>query len=211
MQLYLGRIAYPVRSLGPGSRLALWTAGCSRRCPGCISPELLEARDDQRIEVDLLLSRIEAINLPLEGITLTGGDPLDQPRAVGELLLGIRGIKPTWNVVCYTGHLITNLQKSARHAGALRHIDLLIDGPYRRRVKSDHPLKGSGNQSFHALSPGGARMLRRIEREKRHPTQFAFALSETENGLLVGVGRPEERERAHARLKIIRKPGCVPA
>ncbi len=33
-------LAWPVTSLGPGRRVVLWVAGCRKRCPGCISPEM---------------------------------------------------------------------------------------------------------------------------------------------------------------------------
>ena len=43
MELSIARIYYPVKTLGPGNRIGIWTAGCPRRCSGCISPELQHA------------------------------------------------------------------------------------------------------------------------------------------------------------------------
>ena len=39
-KLSIARIFYPVKTLGPGNRVGIWTTGCLRGCQGCISPEL---------------------------------------------------------------------------------------------------------------------------------------------------------------------------
>lgn len=38
--MVIGRLLSPVHSLGPGERVCLWTQGCSKKCVGCISPDL---------------------------------------------------------------------------------------------------------------------------------------------------------------------------
>ena len=43
----IGRILYPIKALGPGTRIGIWVQGCPRECPGCANPELQpeEAKD----------------------------------------------------------------------------------------------------------------------------------------------------------------------
>ena len=55
MKIVAHSLAYPVTSLGPGRRVVLWVAGCSRRCPGCISPELLTSDAGQEVAVERVL------------------------------------------------------------------------------------------------------------------------------------------------------------
>ena len=38
--MYIARILYPVKVLGPGNRIGIWFAGCHHRCKGCSNPEL---------------------------------------------------------------------------------------------------------------------------------------------------------------------------
>ena len=38
--MYVARILYPVKVLGPGNRIGIWVSGCNHRCKGCSNPEL---------------------------------------------------------------------------------------------------------------------------------------------------------------------------
>ena len=38
--MYIARILYPVKVLGPGNRVGIWFDGCNHQCPGCSNPEL---------------------------------------------------------------------------------------------------------------------------------------------------------------------------
>jgi organic radical activating enzyme len=60
---------------GPGVRFVLWTQGCSKGCKECYNPETwkFEGKD---ILVDEIFELIDSYNV--DGITLTGGDPLEQ-------------------------------------------------------------------------------------------------------------------------------------
>ena len=75
MDLMLHSLAHPVTALGPGRRVALWVAGCPLRCPGCITPQLLEAGGGRAVAVDRLAERILHLEDDLDGITLSGGEP----------------------------------------------------------------------------------------------------------------------------------------
>jgi anaerobic ribonucleoside-triphosphate reductase activating protein len=119
-----------------------------------------------RLLVDWLVS------LPdIEGITLSGGDPFDQPlEALAEFLETFRR-ESSLSVLAYTGRLLSQLQGSGdRHiARCLRSIDVLIDGPYVEEQNVGVGWRGSTNQRVHQLGPrpAGAEMVttaaRRLE------------------------------------------------
>jgi anaerobic ribonucleoside-triphosphate reductase activating protein len=76
----LSRLHFPVTTLGPGRRIGIWLQGCSIRCPGCISADTWAAAQGQTTTEAV----VDAIILWLpdaEGITVSGGEPFDQPEA----------------------------------------------------------------------------------------------------------------------------------
>jgi anaerobic ribonucleoside-triphosphate reductase activating protein len=70
------------RANGPGSRFVVWFQGCTLGCPGCFNPKT-HRTDGREISVDELASQIPG---DIEGITLSGGEPLQQAEAAAELL-----------------------------------------------------------------------------------------------------------------------------
>src|SRR5262245_61186383 len=73
------------RANGPGMRAAVWTQGCSLDCPGCFNPETHSFHAGQSIAVKELFRRIASIP-DIEGVSILGGEPLQQRRPVVVLL-----------------------------------------------------------------------------------------------------------------------------
>ena len=82
---------------GPGKRLLLFTQGCALRCNGCTNQHLWEFGKGIDVTTDEILSQCN----DLDGITLHGGEPLDQANALIEL---IKKLQPQRKTVCrFTG------------------------------------------------------------------------------------------------------------
>ncbi len=64
---------------GPGLRLTVFTQGCPHHCPGCHNPQTHDRRAAARKNTAALLARYAA-NPLLDGITLSGGEPMEQVR-----------------------------------------------------------------------------------------------------------------------------------
>src|SRR4051812_13864478 len=81
--------SFQERSLvaGPGDRAVLWVAGCLRRCPRCIKPELFDFAAGRFIEIDRLVDRILGVHAlkRLDGVTFSGGEPFEQAEPLGRL------------------------------------------------------------------------------------------------------------------------------
>jgi anaerobic ribonucleoside-triphosphate reductase activating protein len=164
MDIVLFSMAYPVTALGPGSRVVLWVSGCDKRCRGCISPEMQPRDAGKAVPVDVLLRRILELDTLVDGITISGGEPFDQAPALAELLSALRTDRPAWNVLIYTGYLIEEIKEDGSGwAKLLDCADILIDGPYRRRIPREHPLTGSGNQRVHYLTERGQSLKPRVD------------------------------------------------
>lgn len=137
---------------GPGRRLVLWLQGCLKRCPGCANATFLAPRNQRILSVQEICAMLDSLP-DLDGITLSGGEPILQAEAAHPLLLEVR--RRGLNVVSYTGYTLEELQEEvnlARTAPFLRYVDLLIDGEYRQELLAEGAYRPSANQRCHYLS-----------------------------------------------------------
>lgn len=150
--MLIARILSPVHSLGPGERIGLWTQGCSKRCQRCISPELQPFIGNNINEKNLadIIAQI-ALKSNCKGITISGGDPFEQPESLLELLKLVRGIFD--DILVYTGYELTEIQSGLIGSAAmecLKYLDVMIDGRYIDELNfKECVLRGSSNQIIH--------------------------------------------------------------
>ncbi len=144
--MYVARILYPVKVLGPGNRIGIWFCGCPRRCDGCSNPELWQFQDKFKTSLETVLSLIKKIaqNNPVDGFTITGGDPFFQPNDLAALLAQIKEISE--DILVYTGYLKQDLTPAM-----LKNIAVLIDAPYIKARNNNCFLRGSDNQTIYIL------------------------------------------------------------
>ncbi len=149
----VARVLHGTRVEGPGERFALWVQGCPLRCDQCCNPDLLPFRLVQWWSISDLLAAALAPP-PVEGITILGGEPFSQAQALGTFAREVQAAGR--GVIVYTGYPYAAIDDAVL-AGAghfLRHIDLLIDGPFLpRRASNQRRFIGSDNQVCHFLSP----------------------------------------------------------
>lgn len=151
----IDRMLFPIETLGPGMRLVIWTKGCSKQCYKCANPELWDAqgaRDVSPKEIAKIIRNIHT-QTPVDGITFTGGDPLEQAEDLLELL---KEIKPlVEDILVYTGYTYECLKKAWSWEKLLcleKYVSVLIDGPYvEERNDNTCPLRGSDNQRIFFL------------------------------------------------------------
>ena len=150
--MQIDRILYPVTALGPGERLVIWTIGCSKHCYKCANPELWARNPDKNLDAGELVHLItQAVDTQkIDGITITGGDPLEQIAELAVLLPLLREI--TDDVLIYTGYTAAEAEAalSPSEWEALRQFtDVLIDGPYINDLNDGKcVLRGSANQNI---------------------------------------------------------------
>ena len=149
----IARMIFPVTTLGPGNRLALWTIGCSKHCEKCINPDLWEADSTRNIPVEKLAKKITKVfeTNKVDGITISGGDPLEQKADFLELMNLLHPI--CQDILVYTGYTIREIQDSWQVADCKslqENVGVLIDGQYIHELNDNHcPLRGSQNQVIH--------------------------------------------------------------
>lgn len=132
---------------GPGVRYVLFLQGCSHGCPGCQNPETHRIGDGTWRETEDVIAEILATRY-LDGITLSGGDPLYQPEAAGAI--AAQAAAAGLSVWMYTGWTFEEILAGAAGEAAieaLRHVDVLVDGRFVLALRSEECLwRGSTNQ-----------------------------------------------------------------
>lgn len=140
-------------ALGPGLRAAIWVQGCPFTCPGCIAPDWIPFNPANIINPLDLANEILGIE-GLDGITISGGEPMMQAEPLSRMLSTITATKPI-SVIVFTGFTIEKLRQSPPNKyvnGFLDFIDVLIDGQYKKDLNDGLGLRGSTNQRFHHLT-----------------------------------------------------------
>jgi anaerobic ribonucleoside-triphosphate reductase activating protein len=159
MNIALSRVHFPVTALGPGRRLGIWFQGCSIRCPGCISGDTWRF-SAHGIEVQQVVEQLQPWLEVCDGVTISGGEPFDQPEALVQLLQRVSARRQT-NVLVYSGHAVEDINPVLQRAQGL--IDALISDPYQPKQPQTMPLRGSDNQRLHLLTPLGVALFSRYE------------------------------------------------
>ena len=92
----------------------------------------------------------------LDGITLSGGDPMFNPEALLEFLKFLKE-KTKKNIWCYTGYTYEQLLKDPFRSECLKYIDTLVDGPFIMALRDPSlSFRGSTNQRILPLKNGRA-------------------------------------------------------
>ncbi|MBE7516076.1 MAG: radical SAM protein [Chloracidobacterium sp.] len=137
---------------GPGRRSVIRVAGCSLRCPGCYVPETHNRENGSLVPISSIVKEIVANRSQHDGVTILGGEPFDQAGSVAELVSRLNRLG--LHITVYTGNTIDTLisRKDKSVDYILTHIDLLIDGPFIRKLKEEAgEYKGSRNQRVISL------------------------------------------------------------
>lgn len=172
--LRLNKAHYPVTVLGHGRRIGIWFQGCSIHCKGCVSQDTWDPAGGGSLSVPELLAWCrERAKGGVDGVTLSGGEPFDQPPALGALLDGLgrwrqqAGLE--LDLLCYSGYPLKTLE--ARHGALLKKLDALIPEPYAEALPEGGLWRGSANQTLVPLSPlGEARYGHRREESAQGKT-----------------------------------------
>ncbi|MBQ2408637.1 MAG: anaerobic ribonucleoside-triphosphate reductase activating protein [Bacilli bacterium] len=134
---------------GEGLRAVLWTQGCPHNCKGCHNPKTHSFKEGYLTDTMELIEELNKNIKYQDGITLSGGDPFMQPKAVNEIAKYVKSIDK--NVWAYTGfefeQLLEMSEKNNSIKELLNNIDVLIDGKFKiEELSLDLYYRGSRNQ-----------------------------------------------------------------
>lgn len=132
---------------GPGIRYTLFVQGCPHHCPGCHNPQTHDFNGGRDAEENEIIQGINK-NPLLSGLTLSGGEPMCQARALAHLVQRVRKECPRIKeVACYTGYTFEELKDVDGANELLGQLDTLVDGRFIQAERSwELKFKGSKNQ-----------------------------------------------------------------
>ncbi len=132
---------------GPGAREVIWVQGCSLGCLGCWNPDTHDPLRGSRSDVSELLEWFAKASHEnrIEGLTISGGEPMEQAPAVLELLRGLREAHPEMTTGLFSGYTERELPEALWRA-MQSYLDFAVLGRYNARRPSHHPLVSSTNQ-----------------------------------------------------------------
>jgi len=131
---------------GPGLRFVLWTQGCSKGCKNCFNPETWSFEKYKSLTPLEIFELIKNSNV--SGVTITGGDPLEQPEELLELLILLDSLNLSNGIILFTGYTIDEINKDFLLRKSLNYIDVLIDGRFEKDKRISSSLRGSENQNI---------------------------------------------------------------
>jgi anaerobic ribonucleoside-triphosphate reductase activating protein len=157
---------------GPGRRAVVWFQGCTLKCRGCWNGAAhsfdLPDNESPRSLAVWILAQSE-----IEGVTFSGGEPMQQ---AGELLATINEIKrhnPQLTFGMFTGYNQTELEhgrftfrlgetaswvndpsEAARYWRDIRaHLDFAVAGRFQEsKLTTTNSMRSSSNQQLHLFS-----------------------------------------------------------
>jgi anaerobic ribonucleoside-triphosphate reductase activating protein len=201
--LLLAKAHHPVTTLGPGRRAGIWTQGCTIHCPGCLSRDTWEADPATAIPVATVLGWLRSLDR-VDGVTISGGEPFQQPDALRELLTGIRAwAPPDVDVLVYSGYALSRLRGSAWSRELLELCDAVVAGPYVDRLNAAdmrQRWRGSANQRIIAVSELGRKRYGDAECGATQPHMQVSV--EDDRIYYIGIPRRGDMERLTERLSL---------
>jgi anaerobic ribonucleoside-triphosphate reductase activating protein len=204
VRLNVSRLHYPVTALGPGCRAGVWVQGCSLACPGCVSRDTWSHRAGTQLAVTEVLQWLAdtCAHSQVDGLTITGGEPTEQPDALRLLLRGVGELRRSGvfggDVLCYTG--LEEAEFREKLSGATGLIDAVITGRFQVAEPTSLVWRGSANQQLIPLSRHGRRLYGQYldTTTSRPPMQYTVADGQI---WMIGIPRRGDLLRLESALR----------
>ena len=152
---------------GPGVRSVVYFQGCNLGCVGCWNPATHAFTGATRTVEDIAerIARAHQTH-PIEGVTFSGGEPMQQASDLLALMRMLKGARPEISIGLYSGYSERELDSGrfwtscgAGHetrrqlwSDIKQHLDFAVLGRFVAARPSRHPLRTSSNQALRLFS-----------------------------------------------------------
>ena len=203
MKIRLNKAHFPVTTLGYGRRLGLWVQGCSIGCEGCVSRDTWDAAGGWDEDVLGVVQWCDSQRgLGIDGITISGGEPFEQPRALARLLKALdtwrQQLEHPFDILCYSGFTLARLKRN--YAEILAQLDVLVPEPFVVERGGPQALRGSGNQPLIPLTQLGRVRYRDEAQFATGPPRIQVSVDQGAVWF-IGIPNPGDMERLEERAR----------
>ncbi|MFX1515398.1 MAG: 4Fe-4S single cluster domain-containing protein [Promethearchaeota archaeon] len=134
---------------GPGPHYTIWVQGCSLNCPGCFNPHTHDPEGGYSRPIQDLFQEIVEYwtKRKIRGVTVTGGEPLQQITGVTDLLMKIKSVGKIGTIVL-TGYNEQELHTLPGFDSLKQYLDVLITGRFLQEKKLQKEIRGSTNKKI---------------------------------------------------------------
>lgn len=143
-------IFYDDMKNGTGLRVTLFVSGCDHQCKGCQNPMTHDPDSGEVFNEDALNRIRKHLNHDyIDGLTLTGGDPLfySNRKDINNLIDIIKFEFPEKTIWLYTGYDIDEIMKDPELKEIASKVDVIVDGKFELdKLDANYPWAGSTNQ-----------------------------------------------------------------
>lgn len=187
--LCIGRIIFPVTSLGYGNRLVIWLRGCNLMCEECMSKDLWDVNDKSYMSVLDVYNIILEYKNKIDGLTISGGEPFLQIKSLLPLIKQLFE-NITKDIILYTGYTVKELEENYfyEYNEIKKYISVLITGRYIKEMNNSIGLAGSSNQEY--ITMNNMYTIDELKNYKREINIFNF----NNSIVLVGILNAEKGE-----------------
>lgn len=142
MAIQVGQLEHNCSIYGPHQRTVVWTQGCTLGCKGCWNQDLWTSLGGAAMDVKQIVQ--DAIEAGDEGLTILGGEPLQQPQATLALILEAQ--QHDLGIFLYTGYDFDELEGDA--LTCYEASDIVVAGRYIESERNTElRWRGSSNQT----------------------------------------------------------------
>ena len=134
---------------GPGIRCSLFVSGCTKKCKGCFNVDYQDFCYGNKWNAQVCNEFIEMLgDDQIKGVTILGGEPMDQINDDDLLGLVKRIKKETGkNIWIYSGYTYEQILQHEKRKEILMFCDALVDGLFVEELKDlKLRFRGSRNQ-----------------------------------------------------------------
>lgn len=120
---------------GYGLRAVVWVQGCSIKCKECFNKETHSfSNGGSYVDPKHLAKKLSSKKI--DGLTITGGEPLDQSDAVISLIDSFKNFN-NGTIILFTGYELNTILNSESKKEVLLMCDAVIAGPYIKKSSTE--------------------------------------------------------------------------
>jgi anaerobic ribonucleoside-triphosphate reductase activating protein len=157
---------------GPGHRVVVWFQGCNLGCSGCWNPDTHAFDTSKWVNVlEFVEKNLQPLSPDLEGITFSGGDPMQHFLDLEYIINWVKVNKPNWSIGMFTGYTYKEVMSGkweykigyfmssvytepgrTKWSRIEQGLDFAVMGRYNKLLPVNDPLVTTSNQELKLFS-----------------------------------------------------------